>query len=157
MRIKFDKGENLTVAIFGTFISADTKIIPIDLTGKHPAESKIGDPFNLASALNSATSKPKPEEAVEPGGNGPLLKWQVASEEQLHGYLVYRATSEKGNYAIVSKEAIPVVRENLPSSNVYSWRDTSAQAGETYWYYVADILLDGRLQQLTGPQKVVAK
>ena len=138
-------------------MSADTKIIPIDMTGKHATESKIGEPFNLASALNTATSKTKPDATVEPDGKGPLLKWQVASEEQLHGYVVYRATSEKSNYAIVSKNAIPVMRENFPSSNTYFWRDTSAQPGETYWYYVADILLDGRLQPLTGPQKVVAK
>jgi hypothetical protein len=91
-----------------------------------------------------------------PVGSGPLLKWTVGHEATIYGYLVYRSESETGPYKRVNKELIAAARDDGEGAS-YQWRDNSAQAGQTYWYYVGLIENDGHKRKLSDPQRVVAK
>jgi hypothetical protein len=86
-----------------------------------------------------------------PAGEGPLLKWSVAHENLVYGYLVYRADAESGPFLRINKEMIRA--EPQETGGVYQWRDTMAEKGKTYWYYVGIVDTSGNKQQLSGPQK----
>ncbi len=91
-----------------------------------------------------------------PAGRGPLLKWSVAHEGAVYGYAIYRADAESGPFVRVSKETLRTSDDDDQGSD-YRWRDTSAEPGKTYWYYVAALQNDGHKRKLSDPQKVVAK
>jgi len=85
-----------------------------------------------------------------------LLKWSVVNESIIHGYQIFRATDEKGPFVLLNRATLPPKsRDN--SGSAYQWRDNDAESGKTYWYYIGIVYGDGHRQQLTGPQKVVAK
>lgn len=92
-----------------------------------------------------------------PAGRGPLLKWSVANEEAVYGYVILRGDSESGPFERISKDTIPAGTFEEGYANAYQWRDTSAVAGQTYWYSIGLINKDGTKDSLTGPQRVVAK
>jgi hypothetical protein len=92
-----------------------------------------------------------------PAGRGPLLKWSVANEEAVYGYVILRGDSESGPFERVSKDTIPAGTFEEGYANAYQWRDTSAVVGQTYWYSIGLINKDGTKDSLTGPQRVVAK
>jgi len=102
-------------------------------------------------------AKVRETNAPPPAGRGPLLKWSVANEEAVYGYVIYRGDSEAGPFVRISKETIPAGTFEAGYANAYQWRDTSAVVGQTYWYSIGLINKDGTKDSLTGPQRVVAK
>ena len=48
--------------------------------------------------------------------------------------------------------------ENVPESlSSYAWRDTSAETGRKYWYYIGTLGRDGERKRFTSPSEVTAK
>ena len=95
---------------------------------------------------------------VDPPGQGPLLKWQVSNENNMYGYLIYRGDGENGPFLRVNKDIVRVGDNKGDGvTSTYAWRDDSATAGKTYWYYIGMLNRDGTKQQLSGPQQVKAK
>ncbi|WP_440244355.1 hypothetical protein [Dokdonella sp.] len=148
---------------FGGFVVAKTTIIkneapPSAQAAGATAPSSAGEDaapsINLSRALSNSVEQAKAV-AEPPPGSGPLLKWQVANEEQVHGYLVYRADQEGGPFVRVNEQVIGVASNGVGWT--YQWRDDSARSGAAYWYYVAVLGADGRIKPLSSPQKVVAK
>ncbi|HUD42180.1 MAG TPA: hypothetical protein VMR06_09330 [Dokdonella sp.] len=92
-----------------------------------------------------------------PAGRGPLLKWSVANEEAVYGYVILRGDSEAGPFERINRDTIPAGTFEEGYANAYQWRDTSAVVGQTYWYSIGLINKDGTKDSLTGPQRVVAK
>jgi len=92
-----------------------------------------------------------------PPGDGPLLKWQVANEQLIYGYAIYRAVEETGPFLRVNKDTLLAEKEEGSAASSYQWRDTKAESGKTYWYYIGVIYNDGHKQQLSGAQKITAK
>lgn len=91
-----------------------------------------------------------------PEGKGPLIRWQVAHETGLYGYNIYRADSADGPFKRVNADVVKVMSED-GSGAAYMWRDQSAVAGNTYWYYVATVAHSGEKKKLSDAAKVVAK
>jgi hypothetical protein len=98
------------------------------------------------------------ENETPPPGVGPLLRWSVANQLPVFGYIVYRADAEAGPFLRVNKETIKkAVDDDGAQSGNYQWRDNSAISGKTYWYSVGMIKEDGEKVALTGVQKIIAK
>jgi hypothetical protein len=158
--------QSLPIDIGGVLLDKTDRIISID----EQAKAVESDAAKQTSALSSSkvdlkkaiasvsqTKKSKINQ-VAAEGNGPLLKWQVSNEQAIHGYLVYRSDNENGGFIRINKETVLVTSDLSPGIvSGYQWRDTTAEAGKAYWYYIGIIYNDGHKQQLTGPQKVTAK
>ena len=153
-----DYHRQLPVNIGGLYIPASSKVQNLDETmGKNAKSSAEPPPLDLKSALEKSTQVAPPP-AADPPGHGPLLKWQVSNENNMYGYLIYRGDSENGPFLRVNKDIVhvgPDKGDGVTSS--YAWRDDSATAGKTYWYYIGMLKRDGTKQQLSGPQEVKAK
>jgi hypothetical protein len=108
---------------------------------------------NIKSALKLAV---RDAQVPPPPGDGPLIKWSATNEQLVYGYAVYRADSEKGPFVRVTDHVIQTGNADGTGSK-YQWRDNSAISGRTYWYYIGILNRDGSKQQLSTPQKVVAK
>lgn len=152
--------QQLLIAANGLFLDKNAKIEKLDardmIDKAHQRDGKasVADPgVDINKAIKSAVQT---ADEGEPAGKGPLLKWSVANEAAIHGYQIFRATDEKGPFVLLNRASI-AVRNRDNSSSTYQWRDNSAQSGKTYWYYIGIVYNDGHKQQLTGPQKVVAK
>ena len=96
--------------------------------------------------LEKFTPPPAVRDA-EPG-DGPLLKWQVEAEKQAYGYAVFRAEAENGPFLRVSRPIIKRISADSTGAS-YAWRDKTAQAGKTYWYYVTTVYTDGHRVRLS--------
>jgi hypothetical protein len=125
---------------------------------KNSKASAEPPPLDLKSALQNSTQTHSATPPADQPGHGPLLKWQVSNENNIYGYLVYRGDAENGPFLRVNKEIVHVdAGKGDGITSTYAWRDDSATAGKTYWYYIGMLYRDGTKQQLSGPQAVKAK
>jgi hypothetical protein len=145
-----DFHKNLRIAFFGLLASKDVKIRSMDDALKQSGDAS---PPNLQAALANAVND---VEVAEPSGSGPLLKWSVMNDGAIYGYQIFRSGEASGPFDLISKPMLKSKQKNGVSEQ-YQYRDTSAQSGKTYWYFIGTVYTDGHKQQLTGPQKVVAK
>lgn len=111
---------------------------------------------DLTGLLRDAALQARAQSALKPPpGAGPLLKWQVANEQQVYGYLINRSDSEKGPFVRVNRDVIKAVSSG--SGWTYQWRDDAATGGKNYWYYISIINKLGQVEQLSGAQKILAR
>ena len=150
--------QNLPISLQGMLFNHNTEIRDLDKgankaasTSSEPDEKK---PIDFKRALQSAT-KPVAD-VIAPEGNGPLLKWSVAHEDVIYGYVIYRSETESGQYLRVNKDTI-LAKNDDDNGSSYQWRDGSAVSGHTYWYYIGLIDSSGLKKTLSSPQKIVAK
>ncbi len=109
--------------------------------------------LELNDAIKNAIDK---AELAPPAGNGPMLEWTVANGRLIHGFQIFRSNNEVGPFLLINKAIVPAsIEDEAPKS--FQYRDNTARTGQTYWYYIGVIYNDGHKQQLSGPQKVVAK
>lgn len=156
-----DFHRTLPIDMGGLYLPESVKVHSLDeATQKNSSKSSTeAPPLDLKSALQKSTqANSAPPPMTDPPGHGPLLKWQVSNENNIYGYLIYRGDGENGPFLRVDKEIVRVdAGKGDGITSTYAWRDDSATAGKTYWYYIGMINRDGSKQQLSGPQAVKAK
>jgi hypothetical protein len=156
-----EKKQRLQIPVRGLLVEADfqvkhverAKFDPTNESAQDSATSAAYAEIDLNKSIKAAVAKAA---TTVPAGRGPLLKWTVANTKLIHGFQFFRAESEKGPFVLQNRTTFPTAAEDN-SSIAYQWRDDSAVSGKTYWYYIGIVNKDGSKQQLTGPQKVVAK
>jgi len=84
-----------------------------------------------------------------------LVEWTTESEVNTAGFNVYRSESEEGPYIQVNRELIPSSPDPILGGH-YVYTDTNVVAGQTYYYKLEDVELDGAAT-LHGPIEVVAR
>jgi hypothetical protein len=149
----------LTINIGGLYMPESVKVHSLEeAMQKNSKASADPPPLDLKSALQNSTQTHSAAPSADPPGHGPLLKWQVSNENNIYGFLVYRGDAENGPFLRVNKDIVHVDGNKGDGvTSTYSWRDNSATAGKTYWYYIGMLYRDGSKQQLSGPQAVKAK
>lgn len=152
----------LPISLWGMLVKPETQVRAIGDESKGPSDSVFSDSvsrsISAAAPISDAIKKAvvAPEALQAPPGRGPLLKWTVANERGIYGYLIYRSESETGGSIRANREIVRAAgKEDEPST--YQYRDNTAVSGKVYWYYISILYNDGHKQQLTGPQKVTAK
>lgn len=118
------------------------------------AASAQSNSLNLKQAISRTAAN---AETAPPPGTGPLLRWSVANDGSVYGYIIYRADDEHGSFLRVNKNLIRTSGEPSKQGVQYQWRDDSAVSGKTYWYQIGTVKNNGDKQLLSGAQKVVAK
>jgi hypothetical protein len=84
-----------------------------------------------------------------------LVTWETVSEINNAGFNLYRTTSADPQPG--PADLLAFVPSQAPGSTAgaaYSWEDSSVVAGNTYWYWLADVDLGG-VSTLHGPVSVV--
>jgi hypothetical protein len=71
---------------------------------------------------------------------GVLLKWATISEFNTSGFILQRSDTESGPYEDIS-EIIPAV--GSPTGAEYEHLDENVVFGQTYWYILVVIKIDG--------------
>jgi|GEM_PF-3124019 len=152
--LKFEGlAQDLPLQVGGFRLAPGQKLKTLDdaATG---ASSSAKEPLDIGKAIErdyrNSSALPIPE------GRGPLLKWSVTHESGVYGYAVYRGETDLGPFVRVSRDTLRAI-ENGGEQGDYQWRDTSAEPGKSYWYYIAALQNDGHKRKLSDPQKVVAK
>jgi hypothetical protein len=122
------------------------------------AESAPEAPRSSSPDIRSAIrSQVRNANALAPEGHGPLLRWSVADEAAVYGYYILRSDRQDGPFVKVNSATIKADIYETGIANAYQWRDNSAVPGNVYWYSVGTLYRDGRKEDLTSPQRVVAK
>lgn len=139
-------------------IGKNTQIRSLEEDLKAAQEESKSISSVLQSSVTKTTEKAKaPATMSTPDGTGPLLKWQVTNEYDIYGYEIYRSVAETGPYSRVNDKILERLDGDPEAGSIYQWRDSSAESGNTYWYYINIVYNKGRKQQFTSPQKIVAK
>jgi hypothetical protein len=144
---------SLSINVWGMLFRADAQIKELAAPSRDQSQALRAE--NLKSALDQATSVDvgtKLKSAV-PTGDGPLLKWEVENEQALYGYVVYRAETENGAEQRINRSIIRTLSGGVGTKVEYSFRDTSAVPGHTYWYQIGTLDVRGVRQDLTGRVK----
>jgi hypothetical protein len=153
----------IKVELYGMMLKDDSKIVKLDgdkllarAAEVNSEEGKTKQPFvtQLKGALDT---RDKTINLPEPEGKGPLLRWQAEKHLSVHGYAIYRASSEQGPYERLTREVIAQVMPEEGGSVNYAWRDNSATSGKQYWYYVGAVMNNGSKQKISPPMAVTAK
>jgi len=84
-----------------------------------------------------------------------IVEWTTESEVDLAGFNLYRSESPAGPYVKVNTALIPGASDPLLGGQ-YAYTDTNVVAGQTYYYKLEDVDLDGTTT-LHGPIEVVAE
>ena len=152
--------QRMLIAVHGLLLAKDAKINKLGpekimqaSSKKNAQSSAAAAEIDISKAIQGAVQT---ADDLPLAGTGPLLKWSVMNEAALHGYQIFRATDENGPFVLTTRQSVPVKKHDNTGST-YQWRDNTAESGKTYWYYIGLVYNDGHKQQLTGPQKVVAK
>jgi|SRR5579885_485888 hypothetical protein len=151
--------QRLNLAVWGLLVPADLKVKTLDAdaiaqqAAAAAGQSQTSKDVDLQRAVREAVGNAN---QAPPSGEGPLLKWSVANGLAIHGFQIFRASDEAGPFVLLNQKTIPSIAKTQDSVG-YQYRDNTAESGKTYWYYIGLVYNDGRKQQLTGPQKVVAK
>ncbi len=84
-----------------------------------------------------------------------IVEWTTESEVNLAGFNIYRSESMDGPYVKINESLIPASPDPIAGGS-YSYADTAAEAGVTYYYKLEDVELDGRAT-MHGPITVIAE
>ncbi|RYD15343.1 MAG: hypothetical protein EOP90_08080 [Lysobacteraceae bacterium] len=156
-----DSARKLPVQLVGMLLPPD---YPVHDMNKEMESSNAAEggatpvaPAQPAVRVGDALRAAVTQEPAMPPGKGPLLRWSVANEKPIYGYMIYRADREEGPYVRINESIIRTEGAASGAVGKYAWRDDSATAGKTYWYSIGTIRNDGSREDLTTKQKVVAK
>jgi len=94
-------------------------------------------------------------EEPTPAASVVVVEWTTESEVDMAGFNLYRSDSPDGPYVKVNATLIPGASDPLLGGK-YAYTDTNVVAGQTYYYKLEDIELDGTTT-LHGPIEVVAE
>ena len=84
-----------------------------------------------------------------------IVEWTTESEVDMAGFNLYRSESPDGPYVKVNTALIPGASDPILGGQ-YAYTDTNVVAGQTYYYKLEDVELDGATT-LHGPIEVVAE
>ena len=74
---------------------------------------------------------------------GVTLTWETVSEVDNAGFDIYRARSEPGTWTRLNPAMIPSMGPGASGGYSYTWMDTTAQPGATYFYRLEGVGLRG--------------
>ena len=72
-----------------------------------------------------------------------LVRWETVSEINNAGFNVYRSDSPAGQKTRLNFGLIPSKAPGSPLGFPYSYMDSTARAGRTYYYWLEDLSLGG--------------
>jgi hypothetical protein len=84
-----------------------------------------------------------------------VVEWTTESEVNLAGFNVYRSEGVDGPYVKLNDTLISASPDPIAGGS-YSYADSTAKAGVTYYYKLEDVELDGTAT-VHGPITVVAQ
>ncbi len=88
--------------------------------------------------------------------NGVWLNWSTFAGTENLGFDVFRSLSQTGNFTLINPEVIPA-SNNQNGVNSYSFFDSDVEAGQTYYYTISDVTMDGAATATYGPVAVTAE
>lgn len=147
-----DYKQTLAIGLSGVLLDPDVGVRTLDEPPERSNQAAPAAGADIMKALQQKAAERLPPPA-DPAGEGPVLRWAVAHERNLYGYLIYRADAEDGPWQRVNDQIIPVLGQSDATSQ-YAWRDTTAEKDRDYWYFIKTLARDGRKEKLTLPRKV---
>lgn len=94
----------------------------------------------------TATAVEMTELSATPYNDAALVEWRTGSELNNLGFNVYRSTSADGNYVQINGSLILGLLTSAAGGNYY-FVDQDVVAGQTYYYLVEDIDLNGQAKK----------
>jgi len=106
----------------------------------------VSNPVHVPVELSSFSVEAKP------GYNE--IRWTTQSETENLGFHVYRSFEPEGERIQITKKMVDGAI-NSQVRHDYSYEDRTVDENATYYYWLADIAVDGRIA-VHGPQKVIS-
>ena len=82
------------------------------------------------------------------------VQWETASELDTVGFNIFRQSSTDQAFEQINNELIPTQQPGSLLGSSYSWIDTDVESGETYYYLLEAVDVNGTTQ-VHGPVSVM--
>jgi hypothetical protein len=110
----------------------------------------------LAAQESEGEEAPPPAPAEEPppaveSEREIRLRWKARTEENVYGYLVYRAAQRAGPYQRLGESVVRTVKDgDDKDTDGYQFIDRDVEPGKTYYYYLDAVSRSGIKQRFSG-------
>lgn len=104
-----------------------------------------------AGGVWAAWPRSTPGSQTPEPGQPIVVRWSTESEVNTAGFNIYRATSEAGPWQKINGRLIAASPDPLRGGR-YVFTDTNVVAGQTYWYELEEVELDGTTTRLQRTQ-----
>ena len=110
----------------------------------------------IFAALLVSCGVPQVQQVVPtPAPGVVIVEWTTESEFNLAGFNVYRSGDPEGSFLKLNDALIPASDDPVVRGS-YTYTDTTAVAGVTYYYKLEDVQLDGS-STMHGPIELAAE
>jgi hypothetical protein len=118
--------------------------------------SRLTRSLILVAALLSLPALAVAQQTVPTSVAGTVIvEWTTESEINLAGFNIYRSESPDGPFAKLNDALIPASPDPVTGGS-YTYSDSTAEAGVTYYYKLEDVELDGKAT-MHGPIVAVSE
>ncbi len=83
-----------------------------------------------------------------------LIEWATESEIDTVGFNILRSVNEEGPYDTINSALIPPASDPVTGGD-YTFKDDDVQVGETYYYFLEEVQVDGQ-KNIHGPIQQIA-
>ena len=77
-----------------------------------------------------------------------MLDWKTANDNDTLGFNVYRASSKTGPWKQINSGLIENPQPGANAEHDYTFTDSKAVRGRTYWYRLDEVSLNGTVTSL---------
>lgn len=74
---------------------------------------------------------------------GVTVRWETISEQHNRGFNLLRASTVEGPWRQLNDALIPAAAPGSSEGHAYTWQDTSIDSGQTYYYVLEDVSIEG--------------
>lgn len=113
-----------------TYPAGHFYVITIIHTGPHPIGPSLPVELSFFAATGTA--------------DGVTLRWRTESETNNFGFKIYRSATNDGNF---QKIGFVEGHFSTPLAHDYTFTDKKAEAGQTYFYFIEDVAIEGNTKR----------
>jgi hypothetical protein len=140
LRLRDARG--FTIPFTGVLVRADARVRDLGQIG-------AASPAPAASRPPAPTPPPVPPPVTgKPGERRARLVWTATQEDQIYGYLIYRADRREGPFQRANAKVVLV--GSGPGQGSYAYEDDAVEPGRSYFYYLESVDRSGQKRRISG-------
>ncbi|GAB4198107.1 MAG: hypothetical protein OHK0022_17010 [Roseiflexaceae bacterium] len=142
--VSLPSGQSVTITVNGTISSSATGMLANAATVTAPAgttDPNLGNNTSTDSFIIAPTAVTLTSFSARRAGGQVQVAWATSAEQNTLGFRLYRSsTGQRADAQQITAQLIPATGQGGAGAS-YTWNDSTAQAGVSYSYWLAEVSL----------------